>query len=103
MRLTLLALVACVSFSSFAFAETATVTVDGMHCTACKKMVQQNVCNDKEISAGLESCKVEMNSKTKVGTVTMVSKDKSAIDMKKVEAAIANSGDEFKITKKEVK
>ena len=103
MRLTVLSLLACVSFSSFAFAETATVTVDGMHCTACKKMVQQNVCNDKEISAGLESCKVEMNSKTKVGTVTMVSKDKSAIDMKKVEAAITSSGDEFKITKKEVK
>ena len=103
MRLSVLALLTSVALSSVAFAETATVTVDGLHCAGCKKMVQQKVCNDKEISAGLESCKVEMNSKTKVGTVTMVSKDKTSIDMKKVEAAIATSGDEFKIVKKEVK
>ncbi len=103
MRLSLLALLTTLALTSVTFAETATVTVDHMHCTACKKMVEQNVCNDKEISAGLESCKVDVNAKTKVGTVTLVSKNKSTIDMKKVEAAIATSGDEFKIVKKEVK
>ena len=66
-------------------------------------MVKQNVCDDKDISAGLESCKVDVDTKTKVGVVTMVSKDKKQIDMKKVEAAITSSGDEFKIVKKEVK
>lgn len=103
MRLSILTFIASIGLTTIAMAETATFSVEGMHCSSCKKMIQQSVCKDKDISAKLESCHVELNEKTKVGTVTLISKDKSPIDLKKVESAITSTGDEYKVIKKDIK
>ena len=86
-----------------AFAETTTLTVEGMHCSACKKSVTSKVCNSEEISLNLEKCSVEFNAKTKIGTVTLVSKENKKINLSQVENAITAAGSEFKVIKKDTK
>jgi hypothetical protein len=48
MKSTLLLITTLLSVS--AFSETATLTVDGMHCSGCKKMVAKAVCKDAKIA-----------------------------------------------------
>ena len=96
-------LISALVLSTGAFAETTTLKVEGMHCKACKKSVTSKVCNSEEISLNLEKCTVEFNAKTKIGTVTLVSKENKKIDVAAVETAITAAGSDFKVIKKETK
>lgn len=90
-------------FLGSAFAETATLTVEGMHCGGCKKMVTKAVCNDSKIAETLASCTVTVNEKTQTGTVVLKSLDTKTIDMASVEKAINVAGEDYKIVKKDIK
>ncbi len=90
------------ALSITSFAETATFTVEGMHCGGCKKMVTKAVCNDTKISATLSDCKLTLDEKTKIGTVILKSKDSVVIDTVAVETAIKSAGEDYKISKKEI-
>jgi copper chaperone CopZ len=81
-----------------AMAETATFKVEGMHCGGCKKMVTKAVCNDKAIAATLDMCEVSVDSKKKIGQVSVISKPESKLDMKAIETAIQSAGEDYKIT-----
>ena len=99
----LLVSVIVLSSATFAFAETTTLKVEGMHCAACKKSVTSKVCNSEEISLNLEKCTVEFNAKTKIGTVTLISKENKKIDLSAIETAITDASADFKVIKKETK
>ncbi len=88
--------------TSITQAETATITVEGMHCGGCKKMVTKAVCNDKKISEDIAECKVSLNEKTKIGTVILKSKETKSVNMSLVETAIMGAGEDYKISKKEI-
>ena len=88
--------------TSITVAETATITVEGMHCGSCKKMVTKAVCNDKKISADIAECKVSLNEKSKVGTIVLKSKTDKKIDMAAVETAITTTDSDYTISKKEI-
>jgi copper chaperone CopZ len=88
-------------FSQFALAETTTLTVEGMHCGGCKKMVTKAVCNDKKISEALSDCTVSVNEKTQIGTVILKTKEAKTLDLQLVETAITSAGEDYKIIKKE--
>ncbi len=90
------------ALSITAAAETATFTVEGMHCGGCKKMVTKAVCNDTKISAMLSECKVTVDEKTKIGTVILKSKETSKIDTAAIETAITSAGEDYKVSKKEI-
>lgn len=100
MKSTLLLITTLLSVS--AFSETATLTVDGMHCSGCRKMVTKAVCKDAKIAETLETCDVSVNEKIEQGTVVLKAKDSKTIDMAAVEAAITGAG-EYKISKKDIK
>ncbi len=100
MKSTLLLITTLLSIS--AFSETATLTVDGMHCSGCKKMVTKAVCKDPKIAETLENCDVTVNEKIEQGTVVLKAKDSKTIDLAAVEAAITGAG-EYKISKKDIK
>ena len=90
------------ALSITSFAETATFTVEGMHCGGCKKMVTKAVCNDTKISATLSDCKVTLDEKTKTGTVILKSKDSVKIDTAMIETKIHAAGENYKISKTEI-
>lgn len=100
MKSTLLLITTLLSVS--AFSETATLTVDGMHCSGCKKMVTKAVCKDAKIAETLASCDISVDEKIEQGTVILKAKDSKTIDMAAVEAAITGAG-EYKISKKDIK
>ena len=83
-------------------AETATITVEGMHCGGCKKMVTKAVCNDTKISEDIAECKVSLDEKTKIGTVILKTKETKTVNMSLVETAILGAGEDYKIAKKEI-
>jgi copper chaperone CopZ len=91
------------ALSITAVAETATFTVDRMHCGGCRKMVTKAVCDDSKIAATVSECTVTVNEKTQTGTVILKSKDTTKIDTAAVEAAITSAGEEYKVSKKEIK
>jgi len=81
-----------------AFAETAVLKVDGMHCGGCKKMVEKSLCKNEKISAQLSSCEVTVDTKIQVGTVTVKSKDNAPLDMDGIQKAIQSASDDYKIS-----
>lgn len=90
--------------SSLAFAETTTVTVDGMHCSGCKAMISDKVCNSEAVKANAESCEVKLVDEEKqVGQVTIVAKPNTKVDVAAIEAGIKAAGDDYKVAKVEVK
>jgi periplasmic mercuric ion binding protein len=91
------------ALSISALAETATFTVEGMHCGGCKKMITKAVCSDSKISATLSECKVTLDEKTKTGTVILKSKETAKIDAAAIETAITSAGEDYKVSKKEIK
>ncbi|MBY0554753.1 hypothetical protein K2P97_09505 [bacterium] len=89
--------------SSMALAETATITVNGMHCSGCKEMVKAKVCGDETIKANAESCEVKLVDESKeIGQVTIVSKPETKVDVAAVEAGIKAAGEEYKVAKVDV-
>ena len=99
----LVSLAGVLFFASLSFGETSTFTVEGMHCGACKSMVQKSVCDDPAIKSAAAKCSVSFNEKTKLGVVTLVSKTDQKIDVPAVETAITTTDSAYKITKKETK
>lgn len=87
-----------------AFANSATLTIKGMHCASCKEEVEAKVCNDKKINSNFESCTVNLvDEKNELGEVVIVAKKDKKVDVKTVEAAVKSAGTSFKVTKKDIK
>ena len=103
----LVALTAALSFlfiSSMAFSETATFAIEGMHCSSCKKMISAKVCDDAALKEKIESCKVSiLDEKKQTGQIVIVSKKDSKVDLTAVKAGVKAAGDDYKVTKEEVK
>ncbi len=97
-------LIALTLFSAAAFAETTTLTVEGMHCSGCKHMISEKVCKNEKLKADIESCDVSITSmKKQTGKVVLVTKKDKKIDMAEVKKSITAAGEEYKVTKEEVK
>lgn len=91
-------------FAGFAYAETATVSVSGMHCAGCKHEISSKVCESTEAKAQYESCTVEFtNQKKQKGQIKIVTKKDMKVDLAGVKAGVKAAGDDYKITKEEVK
>lgn len=90
--------------SANVFANTATFTVKGMHCAACKESVEEKVCKDAKINEATEKCEVSIvDEKKEIGQVVIVSKKDKKVDVKAVEKAVKAAGTSFKVTKKDIK
>ena len=83
-------LIFSVSTSTSAFASETTCIVKGMHCTACKEMVEGKLCDEAKFS----TCDVKItDAKQELATIHLVTKDAAAkIDEKMVGAVIEDSG-----------
>jgi len=87
-----------------ALAETDTFTVEGMHCSSCKKIITQKVCNDSTLKTQFESCKVELTDhKKQIGQITITTKKDVKVDAAQIEKAVKAAGDEYKIINTQVK
>lgn len=76
-------------FSSIAMAESATYQVKGMDCGSCVKMIEDKVCKME----GVKTCKAEVvDSKNKIGKLTLSMEDGKAIDSKKVSELVTSAG-----------
>lgn len=90
--------------SSLVFAETATVSVSGMHCAGCKHEITEKVCNGSEAKEKYESCSVEFtNQKKQKGEIKIVAKKDVKVDLAQVKAGVKAAGEDYKITKEEIK
>lgn len=90
--------------SSLVFAESATVAVSGMHCAGCKHEIRSKVCESTEAKEKYESCSVEFtNQKKQKGEIKITAKKDVKVDLALVKAGVKAAGEEYKITKEEVK
>lgn len=91
-------------FSSMVFAESATVSVSGMHCAGCKHEIREKVCNGSEAKEKYESCSVEFtNQKKQKGEIKIVAKKDVKVDLAAIKAGVKAAGEDYKVTKEEVK
>lgn len=82
--------------------QTATLTIEGMHCGGCKKMVTKKVCEDAALSSQFESCEItNLDTKKQIGTLVINYKKEATVDLDSVEKAITSAGD-YKLTKKDI-
>ncbi len=97
-------MIALTFLSTVAFAETTTLTVEGMHCSGCKHGISKNVCDNESIKATTEKCEVKLtNLKKQTGTVTLTAKKDQKVDIAEVKKMITTAGEEFKVTKEQTK
>lgn len=90
--------------SSFAFAETATLSVSGMHCGGCKHEIKAKVCEAAGAKDTYESCTVEFtDQKKQKGEIKIVTKKDAKVDLAAVKAGVKAAGEDYKVTKEEVK
>jgi len=90
--------------SSFVFAETTTLTIEGMHCAGCKKMISAKVCDDAVLKDKIESCKVSiLNEKSQTGQIVIISKKDSKVDLTAIKASVKAAGDNYKVINEEIK
>jgi len=81
---------------------TTDITVEGMHCGGCKKMITKNVCDNKELSEQFETCTVNLvDTKKQIGKISVKMKPGQTLDLSKVEAAVKKAGDDYKVIKPE--
>lgn len=81
-------------------AETTDITVEGMHCSGCKKMISKKVCDDKDLAAKFESCKVELvDAKKQIGKISVTMKKDQTLDLAAVETAVKAAGEDYKVVK----
>lgn len=89
--------------SSFAFAETATMTVEGMHCSGCKQIISKKVCENEAIKASTETCEVKLvNEEKQIGQITITTKKDVKLDVDAVKAQLKAAGDDYKLAKVEI-
>lgn len=90
--------------SAFATASTSYTneyTVEGMHCSGCKKMITKKVCEDATLSAQFESCQVELTDKEKqIGKITIRTKDHKPVNFAELEKAVKSAGEDYKLSEK---
>lgn len=101
------ALLAALAFVSPVFAadvaapaknESVDLTVEGMHCSSCKKMITKRVCDDKDVAAQFESCSVSLvDTEKQIGKITVKMKDGQTLDLAKIEAAVKKAGEDYKV------
>ncbi len=90
--------------SSLVFAESATVSVSGMHCAGCKHEIREKVCNGAEAKEKYETCSVDFtNQKKQKGEIKISTKTDVKIDLALVKAGVKAAGEDYKVTKEEVK
>lgn len=90
--------------STFAFAETATMTVEGMHCSGCKKIITKKVCENEAVLKSAETCEVKLvNEEKQIGEIVITTKKDMKLDVDNVRAQLKAAGDDYKLTKVEVK
>ncbi len=92
----ILVLLSMISFSFLAHAESAKITVAGMHCGGCKKIVTKKVCENPQIT--FISCDVTVDVATQTGTVTITSKKGVPLNMSAIQSSITTAGEDYKIT-----
>lgn len=93
--ITLTSFLLCLS----AQAETATLSIEGMHCGGCKKIVTKKICENAELATSFESCEISaLDTKKQIGTLTVSLKKGSKLDTDKIEKLLSEAGD-YKITK----
>lgn len=91
-------IVVCITLIASNSALAEDITVEGMHCGGCKKMITKTVCEDKDLKAQFESCKVELvDEKKQIGKISVTTKNNMPIDYKAIEAAVKNAGDNYKV------
>jgi hypothetical protein len=90
--------------SSLAFAETATINVEGMHCSGCKAMIEDKVCKDSATNKDFASCEVKLvDEENQKGQVTIVTKEGMKVNIDAVKAGIKAAGDDYKVASVDVK
>ncbi|MGZ3726847.1 MAG: hypothetical protein ACXWQQ_13665 [Pseudobdellovibrio sp.] len=90
--------------STLAMAETAKISIDGMHCSGCKDLITSKVCKDDKIAKNAESCEVKLlDAKKQKGEVVIVTKKDAHVDMDAVKADVAAAGDDYKISKVDIR
>jgi len=90
--------------SSFALAETTTLTIEGMHCSGCKAVIAEKVCTENALKTKYESCAVNVtDGKKEMGQLTIVTKKNVKIDLAEVKAGVQAAGKEYKVIKEEIK
>lgn len=86
--------------SSFTFAETITLTVEGMHCSSCTKIITKNVCENEAIKKNTESCEVKLtDTKKLLGQIVIISKKDVKVDLTAVKDGIKSSGESYQVIK----
>lgn len=90
-------------FSGLLMAETGTVTIKGMHCNSCKKIVTKTVCQNVELKKQMDSCEVSVDTKAEVGTLVFKTKKDASISKEQMEALVKEAGDDYKVTGFEIK
>jgi copper chaperone CopZ len=82
--------------------HTATLTIAGMHCGGCKKIITKSVCEDVTLASSFQSCEItNLDTKKQIGTMVIKYKKEASVNIEGIEKAIHNAGD-YKITKKEI-
>jgi hypothetical protein len=90
--------------SSLAFAETATIGVEGMHCSGCKAMIEDKVCKDAATNKDFSSCSVKLVDEEKqTGQITIVTKEGTKVNVEAIKAGIKAAGDDYKVASIDVK
>ena len=90
--------------SSFAFAETAKFSVEGMHCSGCKEMITKSICDNPEVAKTTAACSVKLtDEKKQTGEIVIVSKGDSKVDVELVKRQLAAAGEGYKVAAVDVK
>jgi hypothetical protein len=90
--------------SSVAMAETAKISIEGMHCAGCKEMITKKVCDDAAIKKTAESCEVKVtNADKQTGEITITTKGEEKVDVDAVKRQLAATGEGYKVANVEVK
>lgn len=85
------------------FAESAKLTIEGMHCGGCKKMVTKKVCEDAAMKPTFETCAVtSLDTKKQIGILEITFKKDAHADLAALEKAITTAGEDYKLTNKEI-
>ncbi len=74
-------------------------TIEGMHCSSCKKMVQAKVCKNKDLAEQFSKCEVEViDEKKEIGKITLQMKDGSQPNFETINKAVSSAG-KYKLQK----
>lgn len=84
-------------------AETGTFTVEGMHCSGCRKTIEAKVCGDAAVKATAEKCEVKLtDEKKQIGTITITTKPDTKIDVETVKKQLKVAGDDYKLAQVDI-